>query len=587
MPQPDTVERFDSAHTNLSRHRQSPTASRHGRDRRFSWQSSVAGNNNEHHNAGDGDSPDEFEDAAEYIITSSRPSRSSTFSSLSNNPITSTDTYLEDYAPGIPVGVPWASFLQDEGQSDWVVTTEKKQMFDTYFNSLDTTRAGYIGGQTAAPFFAKSGLPQQYLAHIWMLSDVNDEGRLNRDTFALAMHLIEQQRGFNELVLPRVRPANYIPPSMRITPAQQVQSPWPPLNVNVTGEGRMQIPPQPQNTGSLNSVEDAFTRDETYQRLDEMISSPESVSVDGNRQSSNERAPQRPGTPTTYATKCDDCEQHSRDVNFCSRCELSFCEPCWDRQLPHRRNVVGANGIPHEKVKPAVAEKVRKVLAPPDNDDVRERLHREDALTSWFGIERPADNGPPVFRDYGRLADLMSSTNPYINGESSVFVMDGGQAGRDTRTPSLVSFVGQTGAGKSTLIKLLVDLAADDTDHFPTPVIGASGAHLPTSEDVHLYMDPYTADGQTPLLLADCEGLEGGEREPVGARVKRFGRGKPSERGDFTGRISRAIKILSECELSWADAASTRSRNFAVENLYPRLLYNFSDVIVFVLKNPR
>jgi hypothetical protein len=40
-------------------------------------------------------------------------------------------------------------------------------------------------------------------------------------------------------------------------------------------------------------------------------------------------------------------------------------------------------------------------------------------------------------------------------------------------------------------------------------------------------------------------------------------------------------------EILWADSPSTRSRAFAVSHLYPRLLYTFSDTIVYVLKNAR
>lgn len=37
----------------------------------------------------------------------------------------------------------------------------------------------------------------------------------------------------------------------------------------------------------------------------------------------------------------------------------------------------------------------------------------------------------------------------------------------------------------------------------------------------------------------------------------------------------------------WADTPQTQKREFAVGNLYPRILYTFSDVVVFVLRNPR
>lgn len=238
--------------------------------------------------------------------------------------------------------------------------------------------------------------------------------------------------------------------------------------------------------------------------------------------------------------------------------------------------------LPHEKTDLDVAKKVKNVLTPDLDDSAREELHAKDIDTTWFGVVRE-EHELPLFRDYGRYANLISKAKDLRLELVGTLSMNSDHS--EALYPSLISFVGQTGAGKSTLIKLLIDLNSEPNEGFATPVVGAPGKDISTSEDVHLYLDPdstMSAQSQAPLLFADCEGLEGGEREPFGARLKR-----KLERASASGHRRRHLRHTSERELTWANTERRQSREFAVTHLYPRLLYTFSDVIVFVLKNPR
>lgn len=132
------------------------------------------------------------------------------------------------------------------------------------------------------------------------------------------------------------------------------------------------------------------------------------------------------------------------------------------------------------------------------------------------------------------------------------------------------------------------------TCRFPSPVTGSINDNVPTSGDVHLYSDPATYYSATPMLYADCEGLDGGENVPLGARYKRRDDAPPpaarssSSRNDpsFRKKI-RKVAHSSQRDITWATTPETRKREYAVTQLYPRLLYTFSDVVVFVLRNPK
>ncbi|RDL38456.1 EF-hand protein [Venustampulla echinocandica] len=100
---------------------------------------------------------------------------------------------------------------------EWAITPSDKAKFDAIYSTLDTTNKGYITGEEAVPFFSESKLPEEALAQIWDLADINSAGRLSRDEFAVGMYLIRQQRGKRDgrESLPATLPPNLIPPSMR------------------------------------------------------------------------------------------------------------------------------------------------------------------------------------------------------------------------------------------------------------------------------------------------------------------------------------------------------------------------------------
>ena len=111
-----------------------------------------------------------------------------------------------------------APFQQATTTGDqWAVSPQDKAQFDQIFAKVDTQNLGYITGEQAVGFFSNSRLPEDVLAQIWDLADINSEGQLNRDEFAVAMYLIKQQRSKRDGrdVLPQSLPSNLIPPSMR------------------------------------------------------------------------------------------------------------------------------------------------------------------------------------------------------------------------------------------------------------------------------------------------------------------------------------------------------------------------------------
>ena len=129
---------------------------------------------------------------------------------------------------------------------------------------------------------------------------------------------------------------------------------------------------------------------------------------------------------------------------------------------------------------------------------------------------------------------------------------------------------------------------------FPSPVVGSVNDNVPVSANVHLYADPETRLTKSPVLWADCEGLEGGERAPRAEAVKLLDRAlemnpqRKGSSGPYTWERPHRKGYGASRNLLWATGDKEKSkREYAVTELYPRLLYTFSDVVVFVLRNPK
>ncbi|CAJ0919825.1 20242_t:CDS:2 [Entrophospora sp. SA101] len=103
--------------------------------------------------------------------------------------------------------------IQGNAKISWAVTPEEKAQYKEIFKQWDSTGLGYLTGDKAREIFLQSGLPQTDLMQIWHLSDPNNNGKLNQDEFAVAMHLI--YRKLNGYEIPTTLTAELIPPSTR------------------------------------------------------------------------------------------------------------------------------------------------------------------------------------------------------------------------------------------------------------------------------------------------------------------------------------------------------------------------------------
>ncbi|ORY94641.1 hypothetical protein BCR43DRAFT_476454 [Syncephalastrum racemosum] len=82
---------------------------------------------------------------------------------------------------------------QQPAPGDFNIPPDEFIRYKGFFEQLDTSHAGTVSGQDAVVFFRHSKLPEHELAHIWDLADTSQNGQLNLQQFAFAMHLINKR----------------------------------------------------------------------------------------------------------------------------------------------------------------------------------------------------------------------------------------------------------------------------------------------------------------------------------------------------------------------------------------------------------
>ncbi|XP_026724508.1 intersectin-1-like isoform X2 [Trichoplusia ni] len=96
---------------------------------------------------------------------------------------------------------------------EWGIPQPQKLKYTQLFNATDRSKSGSVSGGQARSIMLQSRLPQQALAQIWALADLDCDGKLGCEEFVLAMYLCEKATQGD--AVPAKLPPELIPPTFR------------------------------------------------------------------------------------------------------------------------------------------------------------------------------------------------------------------------------------------------------------------------------------------------------------------------------------------------------------------------------------
>ncbi|KAJ3097983.1 hypothetical protein HDU97_004377 [Phlyctochytrium planicorne] len=138
---------------------------------------------------------------------------------------------------------------------EWGVKEEDRTLAFQFFEQLDVAKRGYLTGEDSYDFFLKSNLDNAILAKIWDLSHISKNGKLSKEEFAVAYHLIKQV--LSGTPLPDTLPPSLVPPKLRPTtqPSPTAMPPLPDLSSRATVMGaptQRSAPPPPSMAPTIS-----------------------------------------------------------------------------------------------------------------------------------------------------------------------------------------------------------------------------------------------------------------------------------------------------------------------------------------------